>query len=476
MELNGLPDNSTETIQENRKIKVSLDNVYDTTPIVIPPSNNKIVKLLKGLCPKFILNFYVNHIYDHIFHLKNKLRYAKLIKYTARHYKSLENELKKQSDKKLKVGFYVEYDASFSAYELFKLMLEDKFNFSPKIVIIPDVTRGKDNLINQYKHTKEYFIKLYGAENILDGYDINTDAYLDLSDQFDIINLANPYDFMVHKYHSIRYLCTKNVLTFYISYGCMPDNYGCKKIMPLLEMSLFWKVFADNRISYKDYKKNELASGRNVVCYGYAKMDSLAKIPIIPHDKKTIIIAVHHTVNNPELPLSTFLLYSDFILELPKKYPDINFIFRPHPLLFVNLLNDNIWTNEQIDEYKQKLDKNGITYSSGGNYFDIFANSDAIIHDCSSFLVEYLYTGKPCCFMAKSNYKKVFSKLGFACLKNYYMAFNKQQIIDFIDEVIINGIDVKKASRIKFAEKHLKLNYPDVSKIILQDFNNLACN
>ena len=61
--------------------------------------------------------------------------------------------------------------------------------------------------------------------------------------------------------------------------------------MQRLELSLFWKVFAETTFTYKDYKTYEIIHGRNVVLSGYAKMDELAKIdPCIKQDKKTIII------------------------------------------------------------------------------------------------------------------------------------------------------------------------------------------
>ena len=398
--------------------------------------------------------------------LENK----KLIKKTYIHYKEVEKQIIQRKYQKLRFASYVIYDSTFSAYGLMELMLADKEKYDAKIVIIPDVARGDDVFVNQYQNTKQFFVNLYGKENILDGYDFEKKEFIDLSDQFDIINLSSPYDNMANKVHGIQYLSTKNVLPIYISYGCMPDYYGCKEIMPRLEISLFWKVFADNKISFKDYKKNEISKGKNVICTGYAKMDNLAKAKIIKHDKKRIIIAPHHTVNNPSLPLSNFLEYFDFILELPKLYPEIQFIFRPHPLLFINLVNQEIWTKQQVDDYLYKLQNLGIEYSYGGNYFDIFANSDAMIHDCSSFVVEYLYTGKPCCFVAKSNYKKIFSTLGKSCLKNYYLAFNKEQIISFIND-IINGNDRIKEKRIQFANKYLKINYPDVSKRILKEIS-----
>lgn len=198
-------------------------------------------------------------------------------------------------------------------------------------------------------------------------------------------------------------------------------------------------------------------------------MDSLVKFTEKKSERKRIIIAPHHTVNYPEFPLSNFVEYADYFLKLPKLFPQVDFIFRPHPLLFTNMVNAGFWTNDQVQEYIEKIKQNGMIYSVGGDYFDIFVNSDAMIHDCSSFVVEYLYTGKPCCFMAKKNYKKIFSTLGKTCLKNYYMAFNTQQITEFIENVIIKGKDELKTKRENYAKENLALNYPNVSKKILEE-------
>ena len=65
-------------------------------------------------------------------------------------------------------------------------------------------------------------------------------------------------------------------------------------------------------------------------------MDNLAKQPIRKRERKTIIIAPHHTIEakfRNSIGLSNFLEYAELFQELPKKYPQIDFIFRPHPLL-----------------------------------------------------------------------------------------------------------------------------------------------
>ena len=78
---------------------------------------------------------------------------------------------------------------------------------------------GKKQLKEQYNKTKAFFIKKYGSEYVLDGYDEASGTFLDYSDQFDIIYCANPYDSMVNEVHGVKYLSQKNVLPIYINYG-----------------------------------------------------------------------------------------------------------------------------------------------------------------------------------------------------------------------------------------------------------------
>ena len=426
---------------------------------------------IKKNCPSFLLDCY-HSLYSFAQRKYRTIKYRSLITTTHAHYKEVKEKIRNRGDKPLRFASYVVYDSTFGAYGLMDLMLAEPQKYSPKIVICPDVARGEYQLKEQYKKTKEFFVNKYGSQYVIDGYDEATGAFIDVSEQFDVIYCANPYDSIVSKVHGVQYLSKKDILPVYMSYGCMPDYYGCKIIMPMLEISLFWKVFADNKYSYKDYKKNELCKGKNVCLTGYAKMDDLAKIERrTVSSKKRIIIAPHHTINSRALPLSNFLQYSDFILELPDRYPEIEFIFRPHPLLFVNMVNEGFWTKKQVDEYIDQIKTNGIVYSVGGDYFDIFVNSDAMIHDCSSFVVEYLYTEKPCCFVAKPNYKKIFSELGKSCLENYYIAFDKQQIMNFIENVIIKGNDTLKEKRTVYAKKHLAINYPNASKKVLEEIS-----
>lgn len=421
--------------------------------------------VVREFCPEFVMATYRSF---RLF-LQRKyriLKYRKLIKQTQEHYKTIAERIKNRGNKSIRFASYVVYDSTFGAYELMELMIARQNNYSPKIVICPDVARGEHHLREQYKKTKEFFVNKYGKEYVIDGYDEATGSFIDVSDQFDIIYCANPYDAMVNKVHGVQYLSTRNVLPVYITYCFQPNKYTFG-VMSLLEVSLFWKVFTDTQYTMSEYQRYELIKGKNVELTGYAKMDSLGKYASRERSKKRIIISPHHTITNTALPLSNFLKYKDFILTLPQKFPQVNFVFRPHPLLFINMINEGFWTEKDRDAYIISLRRVGIEYSAGGDYFDLFVNSDALIHDCSSYMVEYLYLDKPCCFVKKDNTETFLSKLGNECLKCHDVATNEQEIESFIQRVVSNSYDIHGKNRDLILKK-VKINYPKVSQKIME--------
>jgi hypothetical protein len=93
-----------------------------------------------------------------------------------------------------------------------------------------------------------------------------------------------------------------------------------------------------------------------------------------------------------------------------------------------------------------------------------------MIHDCGSFKAEYMYTDHPQCYLIKDKTTKdrEFSVFGKDILKHTYLAYSEQDILDFINNVVINGNDTMKNDRINFANKYLKINYPHATDKMLE--------
>ena len=271
---------------------------------------------------------------------------------------------------------------------------------------------------------------------------------------------------MVHEYHKICYIAKKNILPIYINYAFSHFKYGEQYIFSIPEMSLCWQVYMNNKFEFDKFTKLALSKGLNAKIVGYAKMDSFKIKKKEKDGKKIILIAPHHTIKNNVLQISNFLYYYDFILTLPQKFPNVRFIFRPHPLLFTNLLNQGFWSKEQVSEYLEKI-KSVMEFSSGGDYLDIFNEADGIIHDCGSFISEWLYSGKKGCFVSYDGL--VFDQLteyGKIALSHYFIAKNETDIISYINDVIDEKTKPLDMEKIK---DEIMLNYPNVSQKILDE-------
>ena len=386
------------------------------------------------------------------------------------HYDDVLQSIRQRDDKIIRFAAYVMYDSDYGFDSVFMKMMESESIFIPRVVIIPDVLRGSDYARTIYNRTKNFFIQKYGEEYVLDGWDMQ-DEYYDLIDCFDVIYYNNPYDIMAHEFHKIKYSINKFVLPIYVTYGYEISAFYTHMRLCSKEINYLWRCYTDTLFSYNDYKKYETRKGRNVKLIGYSKMDNLHDVLIynkLDH-KKTILISIHHTVADKKLPLSNFLRYYKLFLDLPEMFPEIEFIFRPHPLLFVTLEKKRIWSREEIDEYLTLLKSKGVIYSDGGAYFDIFFKADAIINDCGSFTIEWLLTGKPGCFLMNPNLKESsLTTLMQEAIKEYDIAKNENDVISFIKN-INSQVRYPNYQMKKWVKDKIAINYPNVADSLLED-------
>ncbi len=386
-------------------------------------------------------------------------------------YKEKENNVKAimKQQGKIKVGFIIVFNSVFPCRTVFECMLKSDC-FDPYIIVAPNISRSMKFQTDTLNEAFDNLSMQYPGR-VISGYDIENDRYLELYDEYNLVFFCNPYKNLVHPFHEIEYFLDKNVLTVYISYGLATLGFW-KNVLATDFYNYVWKTTVENKYNYHFQKKHQRIKASNAFIAGYPKMDKLATYPKRKKKRKTIIISPHHTVWGWQaLNISNFLRYSEFFIKLPKMYPDIDFIFRPHPLLFSHLKSHGLWTQEQINEYIEKMLKNkNVIYDTDGDYLDKFAYSDAMIHDCGSFIGEYLYTENPCCYLMKSKEQPLneLTPLGEMCIKQHYHAFSENDICNFIESVVIKGNDTIKKDRKAFVNSVLKEKYPDSAEYITE--------
>ena len=280
--------------------------------------------------------------------------------------------------------------------------------------------------------------------------------------------VCNPYNGITHKYYQLKYLAKNNIPSFYIPYGYTVSNYY-KDFYNEPQMPYLWKYFVENDFTYQELLQKSHIRQESLILSGYTKLDEMDKICKKQRQRKRIIIAPHHTIDEGIINFSTFFRYCDLFLKLPELYPDIDFVFRPHPLLKIKLADEQHWGKEKTQRYFEIINSfKNVEYQDGGMYFDTFVNSDGIIHDCGSFMAEYLFSGHPACYLLKNKIdnEKNYNEFAKECISVHYNAYFEKDIINFIENVVIKGNDPKKNKREELVKK-LKINYPQTSQKIL---------
>ena len=359
----------------------------------------------------------------------------------------------------INVIFFALFDSVWKLDYFYKLLEKDR-RFNPVIIVCPIVNYGKANMIEKMESCYDNF-KCKGF-NVIKSYDSITDSYLDIKKVYkpDIIFYTSPYRGLIDDRYYIDNF--EDTLTGYVPYF-----YGETKDQVFVNQpvhNLCWKFFVESDYHKSFCEKNMYNKGKNVVVTGYPGVDYFLDSSYKPSDAiwkvdnsnlKRIIWAPHHTIFDSDMiSYSCFLKYSDFMLEMAKKYEDkIQIAFKPHP----NLRNksDTLWGKEKTDEYYSKWDSLKNTFLKDGDYIDLFLTSDAMIHDSGSFLIEYLYVNKPVMRTDNGQGNNELNEFAIECLNYYYNAQSESDIENFILD-LIDGKDVLKESRTNFINNTLR--------------------
>ena len=227
-----------------------------------------------------------------------------------------------------------------------------------------------------------------------------------------------------------------------------------------------WKIFYPNITEVQIAKKECFNRGSNIINVGdihYELINNSERDPwseMDPeHRKKRIIWAPHYSVlPDGELNFDSFLWLADFFMRYAKE--NVNKVvigFKPHPRLRNDLKRHEEWGEDRTEAFFKEFSSLSNVLYETGEYCDLFAHADAIIHDSGSFIGEALYAKMPCCYTAKDLNKNLDSMNDFAkaCLNSYYIASSLTDVEHFIDNVVFNGEDHLRTRRISYKHDHL---------------------
>lgn len=373
-------------------------------------------------------------------------------------YNKIKKRTKNANKEPLRVIFFVLKISMWKYDSLFKLLLEDN-RFEPIIIPYPIIWESKEELKQSEKGIIEYCKKNNFPYKI--GYDIDTQKYIPADElNPDFVSYSQPYNncpdfWKVEKFY-------KKALIFNYPYGLPIDNN--KHFNNLLSQNVCWRLFYHTKDSFEAFKINPITHGSNFLWVGNVFYDKIfshvakeEEWKIKDSSMKRIIWAPHHTIGpNDDLPFSNFIELHEDMLKIAQKYENkVQFVFKPHPGLYYRLIN--LWGKEKTDNYYREWKVRPNTNLINGAYTDLFMTSDALIHDSGGFTIEYLYTNKPVMFVNFRNNEMLDYMPGLPteCYNQHYIGKSYDDIINFIESVVLDGNDKMKESRADFVKSKL---------------------
>lgn len=155
-------------------------------------------------------------------------------------------------------------------------------------------------------------------------------------------------------------------------------------------------------------------------------------------ENKRVIWSPHHLINE-EVNQSNFLEYADFFKEIAES--KVVWAFKPHPILKSKLYLHPEWGKERTDEYYQFWQNSEFTQLELGEYEELFLSSDSMIHDCGSFLAEYIYVEKPVMYLLNNKHNgQFFNSFGKAALNSCRIGKTHENIVYFLENLISETI------------------------------------
>jgi CDP-glycerol glycerophosphotransferase (TagB/SpsB family) len=327
--------------------------------------------------------------------------------------------------------------------------------FNPIVLVCPVVNRGRDHMLETMEKCCRSFEKK--GYNYVRTYDEKTDTYVDAhSYNPDIIFYTNPYEGLIDDRYYLNQF--EDALTCYVNYGYINVHMEWAVNLPFHQK--VWRYYVECEDNLNLIKKYSLIGAKNVSVVGYPMYDAFKEgtangdtWKVKNRKLKRVIWSPHHTVSNnsSDIRLSTFELYSDLMLDLAEKYKDeVQFVFKPHPLLKNALYNLDGWGKERTEAYYEAWANGENTAIADGGYVDLFNTSDAMINDSASFTFEYLYMNKPCLFLSNYDRQKDANEAALKAFESWYHATTDAEIENFIKDVLIAGNDSMKDKRIAF--------------------------
>lgn len=339
-------------------------------------------------------------------------------------------------------------------------LLQADPRFTVHIVLSPSIEAVPAQQLREMQQLRDHFNALH-----IPFIDWNPDcpASLDALDP-DVIFYTQPYEHLLTPAHD----CMRHYsrLECYVPYAFWTGKG--KYSYDLHFHNLAWRLYYSTPDHLALARETAWNHGRNVRVVGYPNADDFLRghfsdpwkpMPDGKH-RLRLIWAPHHTINGGAgfILRANILWMAPLMLRIAHDYADrLQIAFKPHPRLYTVLCNQPGWGKEKTDAFYRQWATMPNTQLETGSYVDLFMTSDAMLHDCGSFSIEYHYSLKPVMFVSTNMQEFLKSESDFAraAYAVHYIGKDEAQILDFINRVVLGGNDPMLPQRQAFFNRYL---------------------
>lgn len=338
---------------------------------------------------------------------------------------------------------------------LFKLM-QDHPRFRPIIWIVPELQITDED---EKQRNKLEMLTYFSHRNYTVAYHYTLDK-MRAKYSPDIVFLAKPYDgSTICDAASMR-----QELVCYVPYGYQNSR---KNDFLYGQEDYVWRNFYATSSIRKLASSLMLNGGWNIRATGLP----IADLYLFPENEKNsdqvwktvqtsmkkVVWAPHWTVDGYSwFSVSSFLEVAEGMLQLAEKYSDsIQWAFKPHPLLRDTLYRHPNWGKTKTDAYYERWATMPNTQLETGAYTELFKQSDAMVHDSGSFIMEYLLVNKPCMYLQRGEGYADFNNDTLQALKCYHKGSTLNDVERFLIDLLNNSPDTMAPARAHYRKHYL---------------------
>lgn len=358
----------------------------------------------------------------------------------------------------IRVAFLCQFIPAWAKMEtLYRLMQTDP-RFEPYLICVPSNIQNCRLTDPECLHndTHQYFLDRGYTEavNALTG----PEQWLDLRAlELSYVFYTRPYNtFMPEPYTSSAVSKFSRVCMLMYSMNFAVEDCGIALNRQFMSRVYFY--FAETeyarQLHIRQNRLTHLLGLQKTLCVGLPALDTLSAAKEQSSSSWAFsknsfrVMWTPRWTTDPAAGGSNFFTYGTYMLQLAQKHPDIDFLLRPHPLMFQHFIETGEMTAREAADYQAACEAtDNMALDKQSQYDATLWGTDVLISDISGIVPEFLFTGKPvifCCTNMELALLAPMKKLLSGC----YTVHNANELTQRLLE-LKNGHDPLREQRLQ---------------------------